>query len=222
MTDTENKIKEKLTEKFNTRIQEITIPRVRRMFVRVDSETLHEVLKFLYDEFKFTHLSTISGADIGTEIELVYHLAGGGTFLGLKTRVPKSDPTIKTMTAIIPGANWYERELQDMFGVKIEGHPDPRRLILPETWPDNTFPLRKDWKAESMLPKEMWWSPEEPAKETKTEKVEKKENLVIVQNEAVAIVAVKEKPEEPQTPSPAPPAARKASRKTGQKTNRGV
>lgn len=213
MTDIENKIKEKLTEKFNTRIQEVTIPRIRRMFVRADGEALHDVLKFLYDNFKFTHLSTISGADIGTEIELVYHLEGGGTFLGLKTRVPKSNPTIKTITAIIPGANWYEREIQDMFGVKVEGHPDPRRLILPETWPDNTFPLRKDWKAESMLPKEMWWSPEESAKETRIEKVEKKDNL-----DQDKTVAVKEK-DDTQTPSFT---VRKASRKTTQKTGKGV
>jgi Ni,Fe-hydrogenase III component G len=217
MTDIENKIKEKLTEKFDAHIQEATIPRTQRMFVRVDGDALHDILKFLHDTFNFTHISTISGVDLGETIEIVYHLHGGGTFLGLKTRVSKSDPTIKTVTPIIPGAKWYEREIQDMLGVKVEGHPDPRRLILPENWPDNVFPLRKDWKVESVIPKEIWWSPEEPSKETKTEKVEKKEN--IIQNEAVA---VKEKSEESQKSLPAPPATRKASRKTGQKANKEV
>jgi Ni,Fe-hydrogenase III component G len=89
------------------------------------------------------HLSTISGVDLGREIAIVYHIDCGGVLLNLKLTVPKRAPRLLTITDIFPGAILYERELMDMLGVEIQGHPDPRRLFLPEDWPADKYPLRK-------------------------------------------------------------------------------
>ena len=63
----------------------------------------------------------------------------------VKTLVDRQSPAVRTITGVFPGAIFYEREVHDILGVKFEGHPDPRRLVLPDDWPDGVYPLRKDW-----------------------------------------------------------------------------
>jgi|SRR5689334_20827183 NADH-quinone oxidoreductase subunit C len=60
----------------------------------------------------------------------------------MKVRVPGPDPHLATVSDIWPAANWLEREVWDLFGIAFDGHPDPRRLLMPEDW--EGFPLRKD------------------------------------------------------------------------------
>jgi NADH-quinone oxidoreductase subunit C len=61
----------------------------------------------------------------------------------MKVRLHGTDPHIATATGIWPAANWLEREVWDLFGIAFDGHPDPRRLLMPEDW--QGFPLRKDY-----------------------------------------------------------------------------
>lgn len=90
------------------------------------------------------HLTTITGIDVGREVEIIYHIeCGDGTLLNLRSRVSKLEMSISTVTDIIPGAILYERELIEMFGLEVENHPDPRRLYLPDDWPDGEYPLLK-------------------------------------------------------------------------------
>ena len=60
--------------------------------------------------------------------------------------IPKAEPRVPSITPVIPGAILYEREIQDMFGIVVEDLPDPRPLVLPDDWPPENYPLRKDWK----------------------------------------------------------------------------
>jgi NADH:ubiquinone oxidoreductase subunit C len=99
---------------------------------------------YLYKNCQFWHLATVTGVDLGENFEITYHLDDGNTLLSLKTRVPKSDAKIDTITDIIPGAVLYERELYEMFGVLVNGHPDLRPVMLPDGWPKDLYPLRKE------------------------------------------------------------------------------
>jgi membrane-bound hydrogenase subunit beta len=67
----------------------------------------------------------------------------------MKTAVPKANPVIKTVTDVFPAATLYERELMDLLGAKVDGLPAGRRYPLPEDWPVDQFPLRKDWKPDT-------------------------------------------------------------------------
>jgi Ni,Fe-hydrogenase III component G len=72
-------------------------------------------------------------------------LAADGSTLELDAEAPHGDPRYPAITSRVPAFHWDERELRDLLGVVPEGHPDPRRLVLRESWPDGLYPLRKDF-----------------------------------------------------------------------------
>jgi len=137
-------IEERLQHFLKEKVIELKVPRERRIFVRIKKESFRETVEYLVNHLGFRHLSTITGVDLGKEIELLYHLAHNGIELSLGLSLPKHNPCISTITDLIPGAVLYEREVHDLFGVKFEGHPDLSPLLLPEEWPKEVYPLRKE------------------------------------------------------------------------------
>jgi Ni,Fe-hydrogenase III component G len=149
--ETENEIAEKLRQSLKDAILDVNAPRKRRIFVRMKTDSLKDAIEYLVNDLEFKHLSTITGSDLGEEIELIYHLAYKGSIeLSLRINVPKKNPNVPTITNFIPGAVLYEREVHDVVGVTFEGHPDLSPLILPEGWPEGVYPLRKEEKFEEL------------------------------------------------------------------------
>jgi formate hydrogenlyase subunit 5 len=126
-------------------IIECRVPRPRKAYILLKPERHRDAISLLLKHVEDTELSTISGTDLGNEIELNYHMACGGT-VTLKNRVSREKPVTRTITDILPGASLYEREVFDLLGVIFDGHPNLKRLMLPENWPNGDFPLRKDWE----------------------------------------------------------------------------
>jgi NADH-quinone oxidoreductase subunit C len=96
----------------------------------------------------FTLLAELTAVDFWPReprFELVYLLVSieHAARLRLKVRLDGADPHVATLSGIWPAANWLEREVWDMFGIAFDGHPDPRRLLMPEDW--DGYPLRKDY-----------------------------------------------------------------------------
>jgi Ni,Fe-hydrogenase III component G len=146
MSDIE--IVENLKRDLGEKAIELSNPGVRRIFVKVAPRDLLPAITLLRDKYDCAYLATISGVDKGDVFEFLYHFASPVANINLRTEFPKSEPRIASICAVIPGAVLYERELQDMFGVLVEGLPDPRPLVLPDDWPAGNYPLRKDWKFE--------------------------------------------------------------------------
>jgi len=126
-------------------ILEFRVPKPRKAYVLLKPERHRDAISLLLKQVENAELSTITGTDLGNEIELNYHMACGGT-ITIKSRVPREKPVIRTITDILPGANLYEREVFDLLGVVFDGHPNLQRLMLPENWPQGDYPLRRDWK----------------------------------------------------------------------------
>jgi Ni,Fe-hydrogenase III large subunit/NADH:ubiquinone oxidoreductase subunit C len=103
-------------------------------------------MAILLETDKTAGISALTGLDMGEKIGLMYHMRTNGVIVTIRTEVPKENPKIQSITDLIPGANFHEREAADLFGVIFEGHPNPVRLVLPEDWPENLYPLRKDAK----------------------------------------------------------------------------
>jgi len=102
---------------------------------------------FLKEQQKFTRLSTVTGVDrypSEPRFELVYHLHSveRNERVRLKCRVSGEEPEIDSVTSVWGAANWYEREVFDLFGVRFRNHPELRRIMLPDDWEGH--PLRKD------------------------------------------------------------------------------
>lgn len=139
----EDEIISKLKQNMGARcVFETSVPRARRIFVRVNKECLKDVILFLKNE-GFAHLSAITGLEVNDAIELLYHLNREGIELTLRLKLSLNEVSVPSITDIIPGSSLYEREVHDLLGVKFKGHPDLRRLILPDEWTEGVYPLRK-------------------------------------------------------------------------------
>ena len=116
----------------------------------IESDHLLPVLQALRDraELKFEVLAEMTAADYWPReprFEVIYLLISVENRLRmrLKVRLPGNDPHVDTATGLWSSANWLEREIWDMFGIAFDGHPDPRRLLMPEDW--EGYPARKDY-----------------------------------------------------------------------------
>ena len=99
-------------------------------------------------DLAFDFLAELTAADYWPReprFELIYVLVSiaNRQRLRLKVRLDAADPHVSTVSRVWPAANWLEREVWDLFGIAFDGHPDPRRLLMPEDW--QGFPLRKDY-----------------------------------------------------------------------------
>jgi NADH-quinone oxidoreductase subunit C len=119
----------------------------------VPARQLRRIAGYLRDEpgLEFTFLSDISVVDrfpADPRFELNYHLLSipNAKTLRLRVWVAGPDPVADSLTATFPTANWHEREIFDLFGVRFDGHPDLRRILLPDDW--EGYPLRKDYPVE--------------------------------------------------------------------------
>lgn len=84
-------------------------------------------------------------ANGGFGVAHIFALDAEHRYVGIACDVGEEDPTVDSITDVVPGAGWSERECRDMLGVEAVGHPDARRLVLPDDWPDGVFPLRRDF-----------------------------------------------------------------------------
>jgi Ni,Fe-hydrogenase III component G len=141
-------IVQKINSDIKDKVLDAAMVAPRRINVKVEREELLAVLRFLKEQFGFTHLATISGVDLGESFEVVYHLASNLATVNVRILAPRSAPAIPSICSVIPGAILYERELQDMFGLVVQNIPDPRPLLLADDWPAGEYPLRKDWHFE--------------------------------------------------------------------------
>ncbi len=122
--------------------------------VMVKKERIQDICRFLHDDpaLKMDHLADLTAVDYsayeddtGLRFEVVYNMIST-TFrhrIRLKARVPEDNPRIDTVTPIWHTANWHERETYDLMGIIFHGHPDLRRILLPEDWIGH--PLRKEY-----------------------------------------------------------------------------
>lgn len=143
----EEAICQELLKKFNWTEDQVKLQRKRRIFAEVSRDEFNDCFSYLVNKLDFKILCALTGLDEGDSLALMYHLAReDGIVLSVKVRLPKDDPSIASVTAIFPAAMIYEKEAMDLLGLKITGVPDGPRYPLPDDWPADQFPLRKDWK----------------------------------------------------------------------------
>ncbi len=122
----------------------------------VARERIVDVCKALHDtpslRFECLDLTAVDFWPGEPRFQVVYHMASleHGQRLRLKVYLPGEDAHVATVSALWPGTNWMEREVFDLFGIVFDGHPDLRRVLMPEDWEGH--PLRKDYPVQIRMP----------------------------------------------------------------------
>jgi Ni,Fe-hydrogenase III component G len=99
------------------------------------------------------YLSAIVCLDLGpeaNEMEALYHFCPGDAVIALRVRIPRNGGVLPSLCEIVPGAEVFERELREMFGIEITGLHTPDRLYLPDDWPEGVYPMRKDFDPKAL------------------------------------------------------------------------
>jgi Ni,Fe-hydrogenase III component G len=132
-----------LKEKFGGKI-EWNIRSPRRVYATVAQQDLKEIVLYIF-KILGARLSTLTSVDTRSGIELLYHMLTdkGAVCLTIRTMVKKPELIIESITNDIQGAEWLEREVHEMMGVNFTGHPNMRRLLLPDDWKEGDYPYRK-------------------------------------------------------------------------------
>jgi NADH-quinone oxidoreductase subunit C len=141
-----------LIESFGDRIRDKTQFRGETSYT-ITAKDLREIAKFCRDKLLFDYLIDVTSIDNFGEaprFEIVYHLYSmpHAVHLRLKLKVPEEAGAVDTVFDMWPTANWHEREIYDMMGIKFNGHPDLRRILMWDGYP--FYPLRKDFPLEGL------------------------------------------------------------------------
>jgi len=138
---------DRLRERFGDAIEE-SVELLGQQIVRVTNDQAHEILEFLRDDedaqFDFlTDLTAVHYPEKPKQFEVVYHLYSFHRNVRLRVKAGLEDgASIASATDVWSSANWMEREVYDLFGIRFDGHPDMRRILLPGDWEGH--PLRRE------------------------------------------------------------------------------
>jgi len=141
---------EKLKEKLKDIIKDVKVHNERRIYLTIDKNDLKRAASIIFKDMGARY-QIVTGIENFNNFELLYHFSfdkNGGIIVSLKTFIEKEKPEIESLTDIIPGIAWIEREIWELLGINFVGHPDLKHFLLREDWPENLYPLRKGVKTD--------------------------------------------------------------------------
>lgn len=143
----EEKALSAIQEKFSGALIDVNEWNERRVYITVDKNDIPEICRFMYENLG-GRLIIISGIDTRSGFEILYHFMfpKEHQVITVKTKVKKTSPEIESIANFMTAANWIEREIFDILGVVFKNHPDPRRILMADDWPEEVYPLRRDFK----------------------------------------------------------------------------
>ncbi len=137
-------IREKIKQRMGEKIIDWQEKSPRRIYFTVKKEDIFETAKFLFKDLGL-RFSISSAMDTPEALEILYHFSFDktGEFYSVRVKIEdKKKPEIDSLAPILPAAEWIERENWEMLGINFIGHPNLKRLLLAEDWPEGEYPLR--------------------------------------------------------------------------------
>lgn len=144
---TREEVLQDLRERFSEDILEFTDKSPTRMYIEIKAESIVGMCLYLFRNLG-ARFQTASGTDMPPHIEILYHfiIEDLNLIISLRVRLDRENPEIASLAKEIEAFNWIEREISELLGVTFTGHPDPRRLLLADNWPECVYPLRQDYE----------------------------------------------------------------------------
>jgi len=139
-------IEDIVKEKLGKRVLNWVKRNERRYYIEIRKEDLEESVKILFKDLEL-RFSIASGVDTIDNFEILYHFSADreDKFFSLRVKISKENPEVPSISGIITAAKWIEREIWELLGINFTGHPELKKLLLPESWPEGVCPLRKDY-----------------------------------------------------------------------------
>ena len=136
-----------LKERFPEDITHVFEKSTKRVYIEIQAGAIVQMAQYLFKEIG-ARFNIASGVDNRDNMEILYHFTVEAIDLVISLRVtlPKTKLEIDSLTPVFTAAQWIEREIHEMLGINFIGHPQLKRLLLPEDWPEGVHPLRKDYK----------------------------------------------------------------------------
>ena len=137
-----------LKEKFDSAIVRADLPSERQLFVWVQPAAVKEVCQYIFRDLDARYVISIGADDRpfsgGFVVAHDFAFDKDHVLCSVLAQIPGDEPRIESISSVVPAANWAEREMRDLVGIECVGHPYPKRLVLPDGWPEDVHPLRKD------------------------------------------------------------------------------
>ncbi|MCJ7656402.1 MAG: NADH-quinone oxidoreductase subunit C [Candidatus Atribacteria bacterium] len=144
---TREEILDDLRKKFKDDIIEVFDKSPKRVYVEIRPDSIVQVAGYIFKDLK-ARFNTASGVDLRYHMEILYHflIEDINLLISLRVKLQKPKLEIDSLSSIFEGSSWIEREIHEILGINFRGHPDLRRLLLPDDWPEGVYPLRRDYK----------------------------------------------------------------------------
>ncbi|MCM8776012.1 MAG: NADH-quinone oxidoreductase subunit C [Candidatus Omnitrophica bacterium] len=136
-----------LQERFKGDIIDIFDKSPKRVYIGIKPEAIKKIAGYTFRDLG-ARFNIASGVDMRFHFEILYHFTVEdiNLLISYRVKLDKAHPEIESLTSIFEASNWIEREMHEILGIHFKGHPDLRRLLLPDEWPDGVYPLRRDYK----------------------------------------------------------------------------
>lgn len=133
--------------RFKDSIKEFLDKSHKRVYIEIDPKDIKEVARYIFVELE-ARFNIASGMDTRFHIEILYHftIERLSLLISIRVKLDRDKPAIDSIAPIIKGAEWIEREMHELIGIDFIGHPNLKRLLLPDEWPEGVYPLRADYK----------------------------------------------------------------------------
>jgi Ni,Fe-hydrogenase III component G len=118
-----------------------------RVYIDIHPQSIVNVGKYMFKDLG-ARFNIASGVDTRTNIEILYHftLEPIDLLVSFRVKLDKNKPEIDSLVNEFHAANWIEREMHELLGINFKGHPNLKRLLLSDQWPDGVYPLRQDYE----------------------------------------------------------------------------
>ena len=137
---------ENIRARFKDDILEVVEKSPKRAYIEIRPGAIVPAARYLFERMG-ARFNIATAIDVRAHFEILYHftLEDVNLLITLRVKLDRAAPRIQSLAPFIEATNWIEREMHELVGIEFEGHPDMRRLLLPDQWPEGVYPLRQDY-----------------------------------------------------------------------------
>lgn len=144
---TREQVLKDIKERFKEDIVDFLDKSPRRVYIELVPQSIVKAANYLFRDLR-ARFNIASAVDLRSHMEILYHftLEDINLLISLRVKLDKANLEIESLATHFAAANWIEREMHELLGINFKGHPDLRKLLLPDEWPPGVYPLKADYE----------------------------------------------------------------------------